>query len=108
MSEKHWQQVARLQDLSPGVMIAIEVDGRDIALYRLESGEVYATDNICTHGFARLTEGFLDDDIVECPLHAGQFNVRTGEGLCAPIMENLKTFELRVSEDVVYLCVPAA
>jgi naphthalene 1,2-dioxygenase system ferredoxin subunit len=106
MSEEDWQPVAQLQELTLGAMIGVEVDGRDVAIYRLENGEVYATDNICTHGFARLTDGFLDDDVVECPLHGGQFNVRTGKGVCAPIVEDLATFDLRISEDVVYIRVP--
>jgi nitrite reductase/ring-hydroxylating ferredoxin subunit len=45
-----------------------------------------------------LTDGFLDGDIVECPLHGGCFNVKTGEGQGAPVTEDIKTYPVRVVE----------
>ena len=56
-------------------VIAVVVAGREIALYGVD-GEVFATDNICTHGQARLCEGFLEGHEIECPLHQGRFDVR--------------------------------
>ena len=48
---------------------------------------VYATDNICTHGQARLCDGFLDGHEIECPLHQGKFDVRDGRPTCEPVDE---------------------
>ena len=61
-------------------------DGRrqEIALYGVD-GEVYATDNLCTHGNARLCDGFLMGHEIECPLHQGRFDVRDGRALCSPL-----------------------
>ncbi len=53
-------------------MKGIELGDLQIAIYNVE-GEIYATDNICTHAFALLTDGFLDGDVIECPLHGGCF-----------------------------------
>jgi nitrite reductase/ring-hydroxylating ferredoxin subunit len=67
-------------------------------LYRLEDdGGVYAIDNVCTHALAYLSEGWLEGDVIECPLHGGCFNVRTGKGLGDPIEEDLKTYPIQVS-----------
>ena len=70
-------------DVPQDDVIGVVVAGRDIALYGVD-GEVFATDNICTHGHARLCEGFLEGHEIECPLHQGRFDVRTGMPTCAP------------------------
>lgn len=95
MAER-WVEVSCLDDLPVGEMVAVEADGHAIALYRLADGEVRATDNICTHALAYLTDGWLEDGEVECPLHGGRFDVRTGAGLCAPIEEPLRTYDVRI------------
>ena len=56
---------------------------RPIAVFNV-SGVFFATDDTCTHGMASLSEGLLDGEVVECPWHAGAFNVRTGEPVAAP------------------------
>ena len=65
------------------------------------AGEIFATDNICTHAFAMLTDGFLDGDVIECPLHGGCFKVKTGEGMGAPISENVKTYPVRMNGETI-------
>ena len=68
----------------------------EIALYHLPGGDYRATDNICTHEYAQLSDGWLEDGCIECPLHAARFDIRTGKALCAPAEGNLKVFELKV------------
>jgi nitrite reductase/ring-hydroxylating ferredoxin subunit len=58
-------------------------------------GRYYATSNICTHATAFLTEGWLEGTLIECPLHAGQFDIRDGKGQGAPISCDLQTFPVR-------------
>ena len=93
-----WITVARRGALGAGDMLAVAAGGKDIALYDLD-GEIHATDNVCTHAFARLTDGWLDGDVIECPLHAGRFEVRTGKGLGPPIPCDLQTYPVRVVGD---------
>jgi naphthalene 1,2-dioxygenase system ferredoxin subunit len=71
------------------------VAGKDIAFYEVE-GEVFATDNICTHGHARMSDGFLEGREIECPLHQGKFDVCTGKAMCAPLTEDIKTYAVRI------------
>lgn len=70
--------VAKLSGLEPGTCLSVEVEGMGIALFNV-AGEIYALDNTCPHAGGPLGEGILHGDIVECPWHGWQFNVRTGE-----------------------------
>lgn len=88
-------------------MIGVIVKGQDIAIFRV-SNQIYATDNICTHASALLSDGFLEGNEIECPLHFGRFDIRTGEGLCAPITCNLKTYKTRVVHDDIQVLVSDA
>ena len=85
-------------------MIGVVVAGRDIALYTVD-GDVYATDNICTHGQARLCDGFLEGHEIECPLHQGKFDVRTGQPTCAPATEALRSYPVKVEGGRVWLAI---
>ena len=101
MPEAGWVRVASSAEIAEGEMRGIRVGDRDIVVYHLEDGEFYATDNVCTHEYARLSEGWLEDNEIECPLHGGKFDVRTGRPLCPPVEADLEVFEVRVSgEDV--------
>ena len=78
-----WIDAAACEDVPQDDVIGVPVGGREIALYSVD-GDVFATDNVCTHGHARLCEGFLEGHEIECPLHQGRFDVRTGQPTCAP------------------------
>ena len=97
-----WIEAALLASVPQDDVVAIEVQGKDIALYSVE-GEVYATDNLCTHGHARLCDGFLDGHEIECPLHQGKFDVRSGAAVCAPVTEGIRTYPVRIDGDKVFL-----
>jgi len=90
--------VAKVGDLSLDEPLAVSAVGEQIALYLVE-GSIYATQNVCTHQFALLTEGYLEGGCIECPLHQGKFDVRTGAALCAPATAPLKTYRVHVEGD---------
>jgi naphthalene 1,2-dioxygenase system ferredoxin subunit len=90
-----WERVAAADEIEEGEMIESLLGEREIALYKVE-GRIYATGNICTHGAARLTEGYLEGCEIECPLHQGRFDIRSGKALCAPASEDIKSYEVRV------------
>jgi naphthalene 1,2-dioxygenase system ferredoxin subunit len=95
MSETNWIDAMAADELPNDDVIGVEVSGRDIAIYRIGS-ELYATDNICTHGQARLCDGFLDGHEIECPLHQGKFDVRDGRPTCEPAEEPLRSYAVRI------------
>jgi naphthalene 1,2-dioxygenase system ferredoxin subunit len=96
MSEgEGWVRVAGRGDLTAGEVIGVEAGGRSIAVYDCD-GELFATDNICTHAYACLSDGWLEGSTIECPLHAARFDVRTGAVLDPPATEDLKTYPVRL------------
>ena len=76
---------------------SFEVGTNVIAVYNL-GGEFFATDNECTHGAASLADGILEDDVIECALHFGAFNVKTGEAVQAPCFTPLRTYKVVVQD----------
>jgi p-cumate 2,3-dioxygenase ferredoxin subunit len=78
-------------------------DGRRVAVY-LVAGNVYATDDRCTHGNSSLTEdGCLEGHIVECGMHLGTFDVRTGEAVGPPCTQALRTYPVEIRDGQVML-----
>ena len=100
--DTEWTRVASLAELPGNDIAAIQVGDREIAVYRIGDG-VFATDNLCTHGNARLCEGFLLDDEIECPLHQGRFDIRTGKALCSPLTRDLRAYPVKVEGEDVYV-----
>jgi len=90
-----WQRVASLDALRDGEAFGVDLDGTSIALIRLGE-EVHALDGICTHAFARLADGFVEDGAIECPLHQALFDIRTGEVKCGPATDDLKVYPVKV------------
>ena len=98
----NWINVAAREDIPEDDVIGVEVDGKSLALYRVE-GEVYVTDNICTHGHAQLCDGFLEGHEIECPLHQGRFDIRNGKAMCAPLTQDIKTYPIKIEAGRVYI-----
>ena len=95
MTTAEWIDAAAADDLWDGAGLGVVVRGREIALFR--SGDaVFATDAFCTHGHARLCEGFVEGHEIECPLHQGRFDLRSGAATCAPATEAVKTYPVRI------------
>lgn len=105
MSSGVWKKIADAENLKPGEILGAEVDGAHVAVFNVE-GTLYATSNICTHAFTYLSEGYLEECIIECPLHAGRFDVRTGKGQGAPVTTDLQTFNVRQSAEGVEIEFP--
>jgi len=96
-----WVDVARVDAIAPGTVLGVSVSGEEIALCRLEDGDVHAVGNVCTHERARLSDGWLMEGVLACPFHGGQFDVRTGTGICGPVERPLPVYEVEVRADVI-------
>ena len=97
-----WTEAAALDDLPEDDVIGVTVGGHDVALYTVGS-DVFATDNLCTHGNARLCDGFLEGHEIECPLHQGRFDVRDGSALCVPLTQPVRSYPVRIEHGKVFL-----
>lgn len=100
----NWIDAVAQADVPQDDVVGVEVAGRDIALYGVD-GKVFATDNICTHGNARLCDGFLDGFEIECPLHQGKFDIRYGQPTCVPVTEALRSYPVKIEGGRVWLAI---
>jgi len=79
-------------DVAPGNAIKVEKDGLVLAVFNVD-GSYFVTDDLCTHGPGSLSEGYIEDDVVECNFHNGQFNIKTGAVVGPPVMVPIKTYK---------------
>lgn len=66
-------------------------------------GKIYATDRICTHAEADLSTGFVTEDGVRCPLHLSVFNLENGKPQNPPAEAPLKTYNIKIDQNVIYV-----
>ncbi|MDB5550466.1 MAG: Rieske (2Fe-2S) domain protein MocE subfamily [Rhizobium sp.] len=104
MAASEWVHAAEAHALASEDAMRFNHKGQCIAVYNL-SGDFYATAGICTHEHAFMSEGYIDGGTIECPLHQGLFNIRTGAALSPPVTKNLKTFKTKVENGQVYVLV---
>jgi NAD(P)H-dependent nitrite reductase small subunit len=97
-----WQRVAALADLADDAGFPAKLGNRPIAIYRLD-GKVYALDDVCTHALALLSQGFIEDGAVECPLHGARFDIATGRCVAPPATVDLRTYEVRVEAGDIFV-----
>ncbi|MGW0338102.1 bifunctional 3-phenylpropionate/cinnamic acid dioxygenase ferredoxin subunit [Streptomyces sp. NPDC003011] len=94
--------VCRLEDLPEGESVRVETTP-PVAVFRTDDGELYAIDDTCTHQDASLSEGWLEGCLVECPLHAASFDLRTGRPTCLPARRAVRTHRVTVDDGVVHV-----
>ena len=91
-------KVATVGDLSPGEAMSVEVNDEEVALFNVD-GTYYAIGDICTHAGGTLSDGELEGEEIECPLHGARYNVRTGEVLSPPAPKGVKSYSVKVEGD---------
>lgn len=96
-------RICSLSDLKPGKALRIKVGENAIALIRTPSGDVKALDDKCSHGEISLSEGFIDDETIECWAHGAKFSLETGKPLSLPAYEPVATYEVIVENDEIFL-----
>ena len=97
--------VARLDDLAPGTMLMVQVDGTDILLINL-NGEIRATQGVCSHEYFELDKGFLTGDTLTCALHLSRFDLFRGEALDPPAALPLQVYPVFVENGEIVLELP--
>ena len=82
-----WYWALRSADVPRGTIKAVRLQGRDIVLYRGESGRVIAMDAHCPHMGAHFAQGRVDGDSIRCFFHDWKFGA---DGTCShvPCLKN--------------------
>ncbi len=98
-----WVKACAADDIDEEDVIPFQASGKDYAIYRSEDDEFFASAGHCTHERTLLCEGLVMDGVIECPKHNGRFDFRSGKALGAPVIEDLKTYPVKVEAGDVYI-----
>jgi 3-phenylpropionate/trans-cinnamate dioxygenase ferredoxin subunit len=93
--------VCRFEDLPVGESVRVDISP-PVAVFNAD-GVLYAVDDTCTHQDASLSEGWLEGCLIECPLHAAAFDLRTGVPTCPPARRPVRTHRVTVDDGVIHI-----
>lgn len=96
-------KVCTLGDLSVSTAKKVVVDGTPIAVVMDSAGAVHALGDTCTHGDISLSEGFVEDDTLECWAHGSKFELTSGKPLTLPAYEPVPVFAVEVIDGDIYI-----
>ena len=100
-----FEKVADLADLPEGELLGVEIDAHKLVLANV-GGVIHALDGICSHMQGVLAEGSLFEGCLMCPVHGGEFDVRTGEAITSPAIDPLVSHEVRVEAGEIFVAKP--
>jgi 3-phenylpropionate/trans-cinnamate dioxygenase ferredoxin subunit len=90
-------------ELEPNQAFKITIDGVDIALVKDSAGVCHAIGDTCTHGDISLSEGFVEDDTLECWAHGSKFDLNTGKPLTLPAYEPVPVYPVTIVDGDIYI-----
>jgi 3-phenylpropionate/trans-cinnamate dioxygenase ferredoxin component len=102
-----WIEACAADNIDNEDLIRFDHGTRTFAIYRSPSDDYYCTDGLCTHEEVHLADGLVMDHIIECPMHNGQFDYRTGEAKRTPACVNLKTYPVKIENGNVFINIGA-
>ena len=96
-------KVFPLSELTPDAAKRVVIDDIAIAVVLDSEGTVHAIGDTCTHGDISLSEGFVEDDTLECWAHGSKFELTTGKPLSLPAYEPVPVFAVEIIDGDVYI-----
>lgn len=88
-------RIGSVSDVPDGKSKMYTVNGQPIGVFHV-NGKWFAIHDRCTHRGGLLHEGYLEGETVTCPLHAGTFDLKTGQNLSPPAPSPVKTYKISV------------
>jgi len=98
-----WVPTLPVEEIDSEFPSMVTADGVEMVLCRSDGG-FFALGNICSHAYARLSDGHTEGNQVFCPIHMGSFDIRTGEAIASPCYEPIATYPTRVDGGIVFVC----
>lgn len=95
-------EIARTDEIAPGKGKMVEVEGKKIALFNLE-GSYWAIDDTCPHRGGPLSEGEVEIEVVTCPWHGSEFNIKTGGVLRPPAIVGVRSYKVQVEGSIIMI-----
>ncbi len=100
--ENNWILVGETNNIELEDIIRFDHQGKTYCIYKLEDG-FYATDGICTHESVHLEDGLVMDGEIECPMHQGIFDIKTGKAISPPACDDLKTYPTKIENEKIFI-----
>lgn len=100
--EKNWFFVTKTGEIEEDDLIRFDHADKTYCIYFIDDG-YYATDGICTHESVHLEEGLVMHGEIECPMHQGIFNIKTGEAVSPPACDDLKTYPIKIEDNKIFI-----
>ncbi len=100
-------RICAVEDIKPGKAIRVKVGDLAIAVVRTKAGVVKAINDTCSHGEISLSEGFIDNETIECWAHGAKFSLETGAALTLPAFEPVPVYEVIIENDDIFLEIDA-
>ncbi len=99
---ENWHRVASLDELEDREPFPVDLEGEEIAIILMD-GEVYAINNVCTHEYACLSDGYIEEDRIVCQLHLAEFHIPTGKVVEEPADGPLEVYQVALDGNDVYV-----
>jgi ethylbenzene dioxygenase ferredoxin subunit len=97
-------KICSVDELEPETVVGFELPNCPRLAVYLIAGKIFVTDDLCTHGNALLSEGFIEGGEIECPLHAGRFCIATGMPTAMPAESPLRRYDVVIEDG--FVCIP--
>ena len=78
-----WIGICDAQQVQEDFPFSGNIEGKEIGIYLID-GEYFALEDVCPHAYALLSQGFVEDGKVECPLHEAVFDVKPASVCTVP------------------------
>jgi 3-phenylpropionate/trans-cinnamate dioxygenase ferredoxin subunit len=100
-------RICAVDDIKPGKAIRVKIGENAIAVVKTKDGEIRALDDKCSHGEISLSEGFIDNETIECWAHGAKFSLATGEALTLPAFEPVAVYEVIIDNGDIFIEIDA-
>src|SRR5690606_36596079 len=96
-------KICPASDLEVGAAVRVVIDDKPIVLVKDSAGDIFAIGDTCTHGDISLSEGFVEDDTLQCWAHGSKFLLKTGKALTLPAYEPVPVYAVSIADGDVYI-----
>jgi 3-phenylpropionate/trans-cinnamate dioxygenase ferredoxin component len=96
-------KICKVEDIKPGKALRVKIGEEAIALVHTKTGEFKAIGDKCSHGEISLSEGFVEDNTIECWAHGAKFSLDTGAPLTLPAYEPVATYEVLIENGEIFI-----
>jgi 3-phenylpropionate/trans-cinnamate dioxygenase ferredoxin subunit len=93
-------QIAPLADIPNGERLFVEIDEKKIVLFNI-GGNIYAIGDVCSHDGGPLGDGEVEGMDVICPRHGARFDIKTGQALLLPAVEDIPAYPVRIIDGMI-------